>query len=215
MMTSATGPKRASSRPRRRGFTLLEVVLALGVYVLLASMLVLSLAGASHREDLDEATVRLGTALRRARAEAARRGRRVCFVLRDEAGGFAVLWEPEPLADPGRFAPMPATWTADLPSDLAEVTRVELTGPAAWRAVGYQTAPMLLDGMIDPGEVLLFAPDGSSDSALVEIAALASDDARRGLVEIDGAAGTVTSRVLTPAALDAYYAERQEAADGW
>lgn len=210
------GALRPSARPVRRmrarvGFTLLEVMLSLSLVLLLATVFILAFGRHGRVRDLEEGALRFEAALRLARAEAAGSGRRFCLVI---AGGekgaaqkpFRVLWEPEPLTDPGRFVHYwGSTWPNRLPSELVEVTRLDLMGEAAWRTLGGAGRRLELEGTSDDADVLLFEPDGTGDSCLIELAALDARDERRAVIELDGGTGKTTRRILTPTELETFY----------
>lgn len=210
------GALRPSARPVRRmrarvGFTLLEVMLSLSLVLLLATVFILAFGRHGRVRDLEEGALRFEAALRLARAEAAGSGRRFCLVI---AGGeegavqkpFRVLWEPEPLADPGRFVHYwGSTWPNRLPSELVEVTRLDLMGEAAWRTLGGAGRRLELEGASDDADVLLFDSDGTGDSCLIELAALDARDERRAVIELDGGTGKTTRRILTPTELETFY----------
>ncbi len=227
-MTSATGRKRSdgtgragprhSARPVRgrsvrAGFTLMELVLATSLVLLLATVVIVAFGLHGRVRDLEEGSLRFEAALRLARAEAAGAGRRFCLVIASGGEGeepFQVLWEPEPLAEPGRFVRYwGGTWPRRLPADLVEVTRIDLMGSAAYRTLGLTERPLDLVGVGPDADLLMFEPDGTGDSCLIELAALDLRDERRAIVELDGATGKVTRCILTPSELEAFYAERE------
>ena len=198
----------------RGGFTLLELVLAISLMLVLAGLVIVSFAGAAGGEGLEEGAGRFETALRMARAQASGTGRRFCLVLADAQGAMRVLWEPEPLVEPGQFVAYErARWPDRLPSGILQVTRMELSGPSVYRLLGVAGSPFsLADVEATPEEVdlLMFNADGTCDSALVELATLDGDDPRRAVVELDGRTGTVTGRILTSTELEEFYEARAE-----
>jgi len=76
-------------------------VLALAILVLLAGMVAVSFPALAGSRSLEEASLRMETALRMARADAANKGRRLRLEFDQEQGRATVLWEPEPLTGPG------------------------------------------------------------------------------------------------------------------
>jgi type II secretory pathway pseudopilin PulG len=182
-----------------------ELVLATGILLLLAGVIIWSFAGARRSRDLEEGALRLESGIRRAQAEAASTGRRFCLVIGTAENPFQVFWEPEPLTAPGEFLLYAASnWPEDLPTGLVAVTRLELTGPSVYRILGVSGTPFKLIGLEGEADTLLFNADGSGDSAVIELAALDGMDERRAILELDGRLGTLTSRVLTPTELDEY-----------
>lgn len=209
MGTSATDWQRASipaaaaGRPRgREAFTLLEVILALAVLLLLSGAVVVSFSGWYDRSHFDEGVRRMETALRMARADAALCARRLRLEVDPESGTCHVLWEADPLTKPGEFLPYASTWEHDLPTGLAVIARCELVGPSAYQTLTYGPER---DERADAGfRPVTFYPDGSSDSAEIELQAIRGDDPRRALVKLDGLNGTITSRTFTEAEYEEY-----------
>lgn len=210
MGTSATDGQRANvpgaaaGRPRRReAFTLLEVILALAVLLMLSGAVVVSFSGWYDRSHFDEGVRRMETALRMARADAALCARRLRLEVDPESGTCRVLWEADPLAKPGEFVPyLSGTWEHDLPTGLAVIARCELVGPSAYQTLTYGSGR---DEQAESGfQPVTFYPDGSSDSAEIELQAVREDDPRRALVELDGLSGTITRRTFTEAEYDEY-----------
>jgi prepilin-type N-terminal cleavage/methylation domain-containing protein len=175
---------------RQAGFTLLELALVLAVLATLLGVTVLNLRGFGRSQALDETARRLETALRLARAEAANEGRCIRLEPDAETGGLRVLWEPEPLAAPGAYETYPCTWRDYLPGGSVRVVRCRLTGDSAYRTLW--TDRLQEDGTDDELEPVTFYPDGTSDSAELELAG----EERRAVVEIRGLTGTVSSRML-------------------
>ena len=209
-MTFATGKKRPSEARRvgqardgrrrhagREGFTLLEVVLAAALVLVLASLAVIRLTGLTDSRRLEEGCLQFEAALRMARADSANLGKRLRLVCRAD-GRPTVLWEPDGLGRPGEFVEYSAcTWTDRLGADLVRVNLCALVGPSAYRT--------LATGQIGAGasreaplEEITFYPDGSSDSAVIELSSLSVADRRRAVVDLDGISGAVASRILAP-----------------
>jgi len=203
-MTSATPLGRAPRprnrprpRPRRGGaFTLLETVLAVLLVAALAAVTVMALGSAQRGAALDEGARRFVTVLRRARSDAAHRGRRLRLAPADAAGGFDVLWEPAPLAEPGAYEPYTAgLWRAELPTDLVRIESCRRVGPDA--------PPSEADAQAEL-QAITFRPDGSCDTAVVVLASREEPEAAgRAVIELDGLAGTIRLRTATAEQLDA------------
>ncbi len=182
---------------RQTGFTLLEILLALMLLGLLLGVAAINFGAFRNSRALEEGASQMETALRMGRAEAANQGRRVRIAFAEESGAVLVLWEPEPLAEPGRFIPYDAcTWDDYLTTEGVRIERCQLVGasihrPADWAdGSGGTPAESAL-------EAITFEPDGSSDSAVIELSAIDVTDVRRAVVEIDGVTGTIISRILT------------------
>jgi len=212
-MTYGAGPRRSSpswpglvelspqrSRAGAAAFTLLELVLVVAILVLLAGVMVMSLGGVRPGSDLDQGAVQFENVLLMARAEAANTGRRLRLDFDGGGGAAKVLWEPQPLEEPGKFADYTASWTQDIPNDSVRVVRSRLTGPSA-----FQTPEAVGATSSQEGEALAsvnFYPDGSADSAQIELASTDQEDARRAVINIDGLSRTITTRILTQAELE-------------
>jgi type II secretory pathway pseudopilin PulG len=197
----------APARPTRRAaFTLIEILLALFILVLLIAATAMNLGPWQGTGVLEEGAGRVETALRMARADAANKARRVRIAFGEEDGKFQVLWEAEPLAEPGKFAEYTAcAWRDLVPMDGVRVERCELTAPSIYQIADAGTpgggtqqsrsAPALA--------AITFEPDGSGDSAVIELSATDGRDTRRAIIEIQGLTGTISSRILTTGELEA------------
>jgi len=194
-MTSGAGLR---NRPRRnvpRAFTLLEMILAISMVSLLAGAMVLALGGFRRGGGLAEGAERFETVLRMARAEAAGRGRRLKLNVDDQTGLIKILWEPQPLAQPGQFFEYSdSVWLNNVPNDLVRVVSCTLTGPSAYKTLNFEE---FSDDREQAPEAITFYPDGSSDSAVIELAEADDSDVRRAVVELDGVNGIITTRILT------------------
>jgi len=171
-----------------------EIVLAIGLLCVLATVGVLSVPGLRRAGDLREGVSRFETVLRMARADAANLGRRVRLSFSPE-GATRVLWEPQPLRQPGQFVPyVSCTWLGMLPEDLVRVRGCVLTDESASGA----EAGIGLGEVEEPSGVT-FYPDGSSDSAVIDLAPPAGPQAGLGVLELDGLNQTIRARILTAA----------------
>ncbi len=200
-MTSATTRKRPGSDGpppvRRAGFTLLELTLAAALIVLLVGTMVLSLSGWNESRRLEEGARRFEAMLCMARADAANLGRRLRLDFGENEDGLPeiqLLWESDPLGGAQQFTPYTAcTWTHHVPSGLVEVARCESSG---WDVTERDRSD---ETVLEP---VTFYPDGSCDSAEIELISTSPADNRRALIEIDGLTGAVTRRILTSAELE-------------
>jgi hypothetical protein len=183
---------------------LLEVLLTLALLVAFAAAGAIALGPWRRSADFDEGVWRYDSMLRMARAEAARCGRRLRIEVRPDDGAMVVLWEPGPLEAPGQFVQMTDTaWAETIAQPLVRVAKCQLTGSSAYRTL-IAVAAGDADGEIAP---LTFYPDGSSDSATIELAGIDEEELRRAIVQLDGLSGIITTTVLTPS-------EHQEYLDG-
>jgi prepilin-type N-terminal cleavage/methylation domain-containing protein len=220
-MTSNTGPKKKARRgsgrrtsggirqaiqaPRpRRGFTLLEVVLVLGILAMLLGVAVVSLSALRAGHTLEQGAERLQTALRLARADAANRGRRLRLTFDAETTRPAVAWEPDPLEAPGEFVDYAAvcTWRHLLEIEGVWVDRCEFTGASAYRYV--DDAGAAGQAVADPEALapITFEPDGSSDSVVLHLVTAEDPEGRIARIELHGLTGRVHGQILTPEELD-------------
>jgi prepilin-type N-terminal cleavage/methylation domain-containing protein len=193
----------------RAGFTLLEVILAIGLVLLVAGAAALSVGAWRGQADFEEGVDRFESALRLARAEAARLGVRVRLAF-DDGGGTRVLYEPLPLESPGEFVEhSTCAWRDALEGGLFRVSRCELAGASAWQTVG--RAGERGDKTETPMGPLTFYPDGTSDAAIVELRPAEESDARRALIELGASPGEVSTRMLGAEDLaDAYEGVRRQ-----
>jgi len=209
----ASSPRRARTRRLRlsasplRAFTLIEVLLAIGVLSILISLFAIS---ASDRPDaiaFDEGVTRFESMLRMLRAESANKGRRFRVTFEpatvNEQVKVDVQWEPQPLAQPGQYiAWTDASWTTLIRSTSLVVERCVLTGDSAYRTLTFDSSGM--EGDESPHQPVTFHPDGSSDSATLELRPADASDLRRAVIELDGLNGLVQTRVMTSTQWAAY-----------
>ncbi len=196
----------AAEPPRtRRGFTLVEILLALVILLLLMGVVAVNFPALRGGYSLEEASLRMETALRMARADAANKGRRLRLEFDDGEGRAKVLWEPEPLTGPGEFVEYTAcTWQKFLQIEGVEVERCRFVGSSAYR--NFEDATVAGGYTTDPDRAAVtFEPDGSSDSVVIELVAAETPEGRavtgpdfgRARVELEGLTGAVSRRILT------------------
>jgi len=212
-MTSKTGPRTPPDRsgpgrrcirhqaaeppPARRGFTLVEIVLALAILVLLMGIAAVNFPALRGGHALQEASLRMETALRMARADAANRGRRLRLQFDQQQGRANVLWEPQPLTEPGEFVQYTAcTWQKFLQIDGIDVERCEFVGASAYRNFEEATVGGGYAADLDQAAVT-FEPDGSSDSVVIELVAADAPEGPRARLQLDGLTGAVSRCILT------------------
>jgi type II secretory pathway pseudopilin PulG len=193
----------------RRGFTLLETLLAASLFMLFLGAAIVSLGPASRGCNLDQGAVRLESILRFARAEAANTGRRVRVAFTPDAqttephNPVRVLWEPEPLDEPDVFQDLSnAKWELDGFGEQVSVERVRLLDARDIPPATDPDDPAALDeeeSPITPADStpITFNPDGSSDSAEIVLAGRDSDDARRVTVRVMGLTGHICREVTS------------------
>jgi hypothetical protein len=179
----------------------MEVTLATALVLVFLGMFVVNYTGARSARELTEGVERFGTALRMARADAASTGRRLRLSFDEETAEMQILWEPQPLAEPGQFTPYHAcTWRHHLPTGLVRVSRCQLVGSSAYQTM--TAGPMDNEAFEQETlEAVTFYPDGSSDSVVIELIAARDDPAEaiaRAVIQLDGWSGVVTTDILTP-----------------
>jgi hypothetical protein len=183
----------------------MEILLALTIIGLLVAAVAINFGAFGSGRALEESTGRLETAFRMARAEAANQGRRLRLAFDETGTRMVVFWEPEPMTEPGRFAEYTAcTWDDYVSMEGVRLERCELAALSLYQAVdastpggaGWGTGPA----------AITFEPDGSSDSAIIEVSAADPREVRRAFIELDGLTGLVTTNLLTPEEFEALYA---------
>jgi len=206
-MTTLTGQTRHGTG---RGFTLVELLLATVLLLLLLSAAIFSFSTFQHGAELNEGAAQLEGLIRFARAHAANTGRQVQINFEEEVdgettaslGGIRVLWEPDPLGDPGTFVDLPeAAPIVRSVTELVEVRNVQWiepgTDPGSSVVPGdAETLDYWGDEFIEVFPPITFHPDGSSDSAEITLVSRAADDLRRVAVRLVGLTGAIHRRVV-------------------
>ncbi len=120
----------------RSGFTLLELMLALSLFVLLAALAWPALQSQMVAAELPESASRMRSLLYLTRSSAMLEHRRHRLRFSPKEQQPIVEIEPDPILEPGRFVPVIQDWAADPPllSDV-EVHRVHPGRPAYMRPV--------------------------------------------------------------------------------
>jgi len=224
------------------GFTLIELVLTVVLLLLLAGAAVFNFNSAQRGAQLEEGAGQVESLFRFARAQAAGTGRRVLVrfgsqmpgaAVADstnavaEPSGIQVLWEPDPLTEPGMFVPLPEA--AAFAEHLNELVRFEATPPdpfsgstndlsatvaiATDDAAASLTTPESSTGGTNgvPAAIVFYA-DGSSDSADFLLASVEPEDRRRVRLILAGLTGTVRRKWIAPES-DAGLSSEESAAD--
>lgn len=186
------------ARPRAgAGFTLIELILAISLMVLLGGMVWLNYVTIGQRGKVDEAVARVASTLNLCRAEAGATGKslRLEFV---GDGQMKVTIEAQPLTDPGVFVDYQAgPWSDDPLSDQLKVNSCRLLAPGIDSVMAQSS-----DGPAMPP--IGFYPDGSGDSATIELSPRNGDDTRTFIIDFDGLNGTTMQRILLPSELEEY-----------
>lgn len=170
--------------------------MALVLLITLSAVTMFGLSQWRSSESFTEAVWRFEDTLRLTRAEAAFTGRRVRIVFEpigdiDQlAYAPRIQWEPDPLAEPGVFADYTATgWSDVVPGEELLILRSRLTGDSAYRTL---LSEQLAGAEMADFEPVTFYPDGTSDSALFELADPDPETTVRIIVLLDGRNNTIT-----------------------
>ena len=195
--------RQADEAPRAsRGFTLMELVLVLGIVAMLAGIVLVNVPAFRASRTLEEGQGRFVTGLRMARADAANRGRRIRLGFDPDTYDPLVLWEPDPLAAPGQFVPFTlCLWQKFLKVDGVWVEECYFTGESTFRTLADAGVAGQTEEASDLAAIT-FEPNGSSDSAVLILMAAEAPDGPRARIELNGVTGIVNGQVLTLAELD-------------
>lgn len=205
------------------GFTLVELVLTVALLLLIAGAVGYSFNSARRGAQLEEGAGQLESLFRFARAQAASTGRRVQVSFAEESAVGAtnataglprvqVQWEPDPLAQPGKFVPLAdAVPFTDQLNDLVQfrpAAAPEPGGGAGTNQTVFAAAPGETPASMAGATAeaasptvpppVVFYPDGSSESAEVILMSLDGDDLRRLHLSLSGLTGTVRRKWLAP-----------------
>jgi prepilin-type N-terminal cleavage/methylation domain-containing protein len=215
-------PTGSSRNVARAGFTLIELLLVVVLILLLLAAAVFNFASLQRNAQLDEGATQFEALLRFARAHSASTGHPVMVALEADASGsfsttnaaIQVLWEPDPLGEPGVLAPVfEARSYAEGIAGLVSIQEVRLIDAVP---VEVASAPGLLlpeetptpstiaspagtnlVSALQPFPRLTFYPDGTSDSAEVILVSRDAEDVRRLAVKLIGETGVIRRRIIT------------------
>ena len=176
-----------------KGFTLLELVLAIVLLMLLSGAIVFSFTNLQKRTQLDEGVNRLITVVRYAKAHASTSGRPMQFQLVQGTNdmlddtGIRVLWEPDPANQPGELADLRETIPmVEAVNDLVKCQLPETPRPIA-------ELESVEDAVL---KRFVLYPDGSADSGRLIVTSRDGEDDRRFLFEIISVTGELKKREL-------------------
>jgi type II secretory pathway pseudopilin PulG len=184
-----SAPRDGPARLAAGAFTLIELLLVLSLIVVVGVAGWMTFGGWKSQTDFEEGVNRVESALRLARAESANLGLRLRIAFDANGGPPILLYEPSPLEAPEEFVPyVGCTWADVLDGGLALVCQCRLTDSSAYRPSGMGTGNSGEQAVL---ESLTFYPDGTSDSALVELRPPDEADTRRAIIELGGSDGVV------------------------
>lgn len=185
------------------------VMMAAGLGVLLLGGLLIY----TNRTDtarLDAGANQIESLLRNARKYAAVRAGRVCLVLAEKPGATTTLLEVDPINEPDVMSPHiphhPYNFLVD--EDLVRIDSCRRFGSNLGDSTAAGRTPLSRSGK--PIEAITFAPDGSFDSAVIELVSTDEGDTRTVLVELNGAIMQVSRRVMTPEQMEEYRAANKK-----
>jgi len=210
--TNRTGP----------GFTLVELLLALALMLLLVSAMVFSFSTLLRGRQLEEGATQMESLLRFARAQAANTGRKVQLVFEGyddpdmPLGSVRLNWEPDPLGQPGSFAPLAeaASQVREI-NGLVQVEEVKLRDANGEIPADYlkQTGETVENARPEPFSPIMFYPDGSSDSAEIILISGDPEDERRVSVSVAGLSGVIRHELVNPATGEGPVDDQKEEAE--
>ncbi len=224
-MTSRTGQKRSSPRgqhphPALRatlslqgrgaaGFTLFEIVLAIGLVLVLMGVVLVSYASWSRTTKMEEGVFQFQAALRMARSESANTGKKFRMEFDQTSGAFKVTCEASPLAEPGVFQDYSGSpWATNLPTDCLKASACRLTGSSAYAPQASEFILKSTQATTLPS--ITFYPDGSCDSAVIELQGTDQAEGRTAVVTLDGVNRLVSANIMMPTELQEYHDQLAE-----
>ena len=181
-----------------RGFTLIEVILSIALLTLLFGLAVFNYFGWSKSRKLEEGRARVETLVRMCRSESCNLGKRIELAA-DEEGAIVIRVEADPIGAPNVFVPLEVTWAQSAPNHLVRVVRSELLGASSWRLI--QRRDKDDETVSEEGFSLhpvTFFPDGSSDSAEIELRQADREGGMHVLVTVNGLTGELSTRLFKP-----------------
>jgi len=176
---------------------MLELMLAIALISVIVVVGIVSGTSAGDRRKFQYAVDRLATTLRMARAEAANKARRMRLTFDPETGRPDLLWEPLPLTEPQIFERYTScSWLSKMPNELISVTRCRLTGPDGKPVDEAPTGIGDEDESESQMQSITFAPDGTSDSVLIELESADLAETLRAAIKLDGENSLIKTKFL-------------------
>lgn len=214
----------AFHQPRRHGYTLVELLLAVVLVLALLGAVVYNFSSGNRTARLDEGATQVEALFRFARAHAAGTGKQVRILfpeaetgdnaelLAAEAPGATVrvTSELDPIGAPGVFTDVPAAanYVTSI-SDLVSIQQVQAGEPAAENSAesvaplaepGNEAAPAP-ESPRSAFSSVTFYPDGTGDSVELVLASRSDEDARRFSVRVTGITGSIRRQLVGDPAL--------------
>ncbi len=202
MITQAGLTRRRTSR----AFTLVELLLAVVLLLMLIGALAFNFSALQRGAELEEGAAQFESLLRFVRASAANSGRQIQLrfgaPVGDGAGaqgsGIRVVWEPDPLTQPGDFVDLPEAETY-----LRAIKDLVQAEPKPEDDQAIETNEVMTESKEEtpPGTTaglpITFYPDGSSDSAVIFLKSLDNEDQRLMSVRLSGVTGSILRQIIT------------------
>lgn len=199
-----------SHREAGLGFTLVELLLTVALLFLLLGAIVFNFSNLQRGTELDEGAKQIESLLRFARAQAASVGRQVQINFEEDVGegltvplgNLRLLWEPDPLGQPGHFVELPeaAHYVANI-TDLVSVDEVRLLSEDESGADAVASDKSDAVAMGEESEwsfpPVTFYPDGSTDSVEIVLSSRNEDDHRRLIIRLLGLTGAIQREWVT------------------
>jgi prepilin-type N-terminal cleavage/methylation domain-containing protein len=199
-----TSPGRWPCRP---GFTLIEIMLALAVVLMLTGLAVFNFVPWGNSKKFQEGSFQFESLLRLMRAESANIGKKLRLEFDDQTREVTVTCEDKPLEQPGQFvAYYGGAWANNLPNGLVCVSRCDLTSSGIWVPANSSQGGGPSQKALSP---ITFYPDGSSDSAVIELVGREAGESRTAVIVVDGVNGTVIANMLGESELADYHDHEQ------
>ncbi len=219
LMAARSLPLQRTGGVSARGFTLIETLLAISIFSVMAVVVTFTMFGGVKEKYLDEGSQQFETVLRMVRSEAANQGRRMRLSWNSTEERIVVLWEPQPLAQPGQFVEYTSgSWVSFLPNDTIRIVGSRREGLSEEDALtfGSSAAAKSPSAMREAGDqiILDFYPDGSCDTTIIEIASRDEGDTRIAAVQIDGMNYFITTRIMAGEELASWREEMKVSAEG-
>ncbi len=188
-----------------RGFSLVELLLAVALLAVLLTVTVAGLGGMAGRRQLSTGLEHLAATLRYAAADAAATGTIVELQVEPGTGDLVVYHQPRVAVDEangdtaGTLVPYDGCpWASHLPNDLVRVARCERVGVSAHRTLTYGGAMEDRAATDAPLDAVRFYPDGSSDFVELDVVSRDASDPRVGVVSLNGMTGRVQTSTRSP-----------------
>lgn len=178
-------------------FTLLEVLVSIAIFSMLAVVVTVTMFGTVQSQYLEEGSQQFETVLRMARAESANQGRRMRVAFSPAEDRILVLWEPQPLAQPGQFVEYTSSsWSDLIPNEMITVSSSQREGAEEADALTFGADAAGGDDAESQQIIIDFYPDGSSDTATIELISREVGDLRRAIIEMDGLNYFINTRIM-------------------